>query len=360
MIRVLRTGAVCALAWLATLMSFCSAGESTRVERRDGGVQLNEQMEDRAPQSTTSETSGAQLISKTFLPPKDRSFLAFPKQPQHPRATFVDILRNADAPALAWADKRITDTKDAIKVQDAYAASNAALFPLQAEGLIEILIEIPGGVGNQPPPVWHWAAQVAKDDLHIRVERRPGGNVCNAYGMSLHVSITVTGNNLNQYDIRMLIRSGVEWWHWNGQPMTVVEILGELRADPVVVDTNGQWVTDTGWDWQALRPNGNQAVLGDLQLINVTNRYVRLPGQNGRFLEVRRASQHRSFRIELRDRNNNNQIVATEEWGYRWTNENATWTAQHNPPAPDPSCAGAHIGEGDIVNVYGIAGVPWW
>lgn len=94
----------------------------------------------------------------------------------------------------------------------------------------------------------------------------------------------------------------------------------------------------------------------DGQLYNITNKQVTI--NNTIYTVVRRGWTQRDFKIELR-KLGTEPVLKEHGWGFFFHNDDAEWKATHNPPAPEPSCAGAHIGNGDFIDVYGIDGVPW-
>jgi hypothetical protein len=131
----------------------------------------------------------------------------------------------------------------------------------------------------------------------------------------------------------------------------------EVGGDPVATDTGGEYKVDTQWDWQPIHIEDGKGVQTDGQLINVTHRDVTIGGTT--YDEVRRAWHTRDFRIEVRKKGTD-KVLKTQEWGYKWNNDNAVWTPQDNPPAPDLSCCRAGKGSGQFEDVYGISGLPWF
>lgn len=189
--------------------------------------------------------------------------------------------------------------------------------------------------------------------LTITVSRDTSkGATCKAYGFSFGVCVTVTGDDLTKYEIHQLINSSTTMKDWTGVAMTRAAILALYTGSTKGVDTNGKWVTDDDWDWQPVL-----ATLHDDQVANIHNIFVVINGTQ--YTQIYCATKTRAFKIEIRDKATK-AVVAKHEWSYGWDNDNAVWKATDSPPAPTTCCAGSHIGTGDITNVQGITGIPWW
>jgi hypothetical protein len=191
----------------------------------------------------------------------------------------------------------------------------------------------------------------------IRVAYVPDSGTNDAQGVSFWVKVSVVGQNLDCGEIRQLIKSSTTWKNWDGTNMTPAEIANETGGDPNATNTDGKFVVDSNWDWQALPAEGNEATIKDGQLINVTNRQVAVGKRS--YVEVRLATVSRSFRIQIRETGTDN-IVKVFDWGYEWSNANAAWTDNTKPP----SLPGEHVAlygsaDGEFRNVYGLMGVPW-
>jgi hypothetical protein len=48
--------------------------------------------------------------------------------------------------------------------------------------------------------------------------------------------------------------------------------------------------------------------------------------------------------------------LATKTWGYTWTNDNARWPQNANPPTE--CCVSDTFGHGRFTGAYGISGLP--
>jgi len=185
--------------------------------------------------------------------------------------------------------------------------------------------------------------------IDVSLDDRVRSNT-NAYGMFMKMRISVHAENLDNLQIRMLINSSTDRRHWDGKKMSLEDLRKEIDADPVVIDTQGQWKVDTGWNWQDVKPE-----LLDNQLINVWNEKVTIGDTI--YTVVRRAITTRDFIIEVRDKKTK-EVLRTHEWGYVWRNRNANWGWMLKPPPPAEYriSARAGLGAGGISSYHGISG----
>jgi aryl carrier-like protein len=140
-----------------------------------------------------------------------------------------------------------------------------------------------------------------------------------ASGFTFKAKIKIQGTGLDSMEIRQLIKSSTTWKDWNGQNMTVAQIMrdGNIPAwQKKLISTNGKFETDINWDWQGLKnrnAQNTQAIHYDDQAHNVTSIWLNAIGT----FQVRRAEITRQFKIEIRDKATK-QLLATHEWSYTW------------------------------------------
>ena len=215
--------------------------------------------------------------------------------------------------------------------------------------------KLAGQVGDPNVTIQNWV----KDDVSVKeIEVSVNGYDTRAYGYSFNVDVVVTGENVDQLEIRQLIKTSQTQTDWNGANMTVQQIEAEYGAG-VATDTAGQYVVDTNWDWQGVGAdegtNKGQSTKTDSQVHNVTHREVEVNGHL--YDQVKLNSTTRDFKIEVR-KGGTVDVLKTFSWGYSWNNSNATWTNQQADPPPDPSCARSDLGFGAFEDDYGVQGLP--
>jgi hypothetical protein len=129
-----------------------------------------------------------------------------------------------------------------------------------------------------------------------------------------------------------------------------------------IVDSNGEYMVDTNWDWQALGvvdgTHNGKAVEYDTQSLDVHTMVTSL--DNGLTAKIgQKTSTSREFSIEVYN-NVTGDLLRQKSWDYSWDNFDALWPTAANPASPVTCCVSDRWGEGEIRNVHGITGIPWW
>lgn len=195
---------------------------------------------------------------------------------------------------------------------------------------------------------------------HIDVSAAPGGDN-QVYGYSFTVRIDVTGEHLDKVEIRQLITTSTSLQDFNGHQLTDQEIQAAYPNTPAnILNSGGQYVVDTNWDWQGLAVVANtkngKAHHEDNQRFDVTNRQA--DRGNGVMTTIAwLAETSNYFKIETREKNTNRQLLSSN-WGYRWDNYFAYWSPGMTPPPPaNTTCAAEFIGNGVFSSIEGITGL---
>ncbi len=195
------------------------------------------------------------------------------------------------------------------------------------------------------------------DDVKVQSITVTRGSASNAsYGYSFQANIKITGEHLDQVQIRQQIISSTSLIDYDGNNLTRAQVLAKYPdSDPVSVDTNGQWETDTNWAWQnvAVKPDTKNG-----EANHVDNQLIQVPGGDIVELDATHNTQinwvaavTRYFKLETR-KATANTALATFDWGYKWNNYNCIWTVATG--APKASCVASHKGIGVFYDIQGI------
>lgn len=176
---------------------------------------------------------------------------------------------------------------------------------------------------------------------------------------AFNVKITITGERLNDAELRQQIKSVTRQWNYDGTLKTREEVIEAFGGDSLV-HTGGEYVTDTDWGWASLSgrvttgTNNGVAVAYDLQtaqLLTSTVPYGEQTTKVARLTEI-----ERDFKLQTR-KTGETAILKAHDWGFGWKNTNLRWPADHDPPPPadKPACALLLPGrKGMFYGIYGI------
>lgn len=236
-----------------------------------------------------------------------------------------------------------------------------------AEGVESVIAKLSGAgstylfapalAGPVPPP----EAQGAIDDnasvSSIVVEADGGSS--HSYGYGFAVVVTVKGEHLDQVQIKQTINASTSLTDYNGANLTRAQVLAQYPdSNPSVVDSDGNWETDEGWDWGGLdvtpdTKNG-EATKSDSQLLQVPGAEVVAlsPTTNTQINWLAAASNY--FKLETR-KVGGNATLRSFDWGYQWNNYDAAWSVAAG--APHEPCVASHRGSGQFAGIQGITGL---
>jgi len=164
------------------------------------------------------------------------------------------------------------------------------------------------------------------------------------YGFSFLAGLTVGGEGIAECEIRQLATLTNDRTEWDGTATTAEKIREGYERGLWEGIGTGQWVVDTGWDWQGLARDGKH---DDSQLHNVPNRRGRTADGLTR-TEVQLDRTTRRFLVQVRDRSTGS-MRAIRLWRYTWSNDGAR--------LPDQPFAGADVALGRFTGCLGVSGL---
>jgi hypothetical protein len=182
-------------------------------------------------------------------------------------------------------------------------------------------------------------------------------------GYFFRVKFTVLGENLSNVWVSQDQKSSTQIWDFQGNLMTPDQTLNYVRGvtpdnanKPAnMVNSNGEFVLDDGWDWAAFKDKNikkGEATTQDNQSFGLT------VAGGGTYCEL--ATVSREFKFKTKNHTTGAELKVLN-WKYTWSNDPCKWVATDNPAPPPPVtfCAKStkNGGKGKFTNISGIQGL---